>query len=67
MLNDHVLYMLLEMNGFFDMGEDVIEGWHQTRAHHRGSIRRLRSNQIQKIIQAKYEDANVNTNLRKYL
>ena len=41
----HVPDMLFEMYGFFDMGEDAIERWHQTRMDHHTRIRALRSYQ----------------------
>ena len=43
------------MNGFFDMGEDAIERWHQTRTRHFARIRSLRSEEKQKFNAAKYE------------
>ena len=38
MLCDHVPDALLKMNGFFDMGEDAIERWHQIRMRHHARI-----------------------------
>ena len=67
MLYEHVPDMLLKMNGFFDMGEDAIEIWHQTRMHHHARIRSLRSDQRQKNSQAKFEHVANTTNLKKLL
>ena len=58
----HVLYehtpgILHMMNGSFDMGEDMIERWHQIRVRHQERIRRLRSENMQKNNAAKCEHA----------
>jgi len=68
----HVLYehsadLLLEMNGFYDMGEDAIERWHQIRLRHETRIRCLRSLNKQKENQAKYEYATTNPTINKII
>ena len=55
MLYEHVPKFLLELNGFYDMGEDAIERWHQIRMRHHARIRSLRSQALQKCNQSKYE------------
>ena len=50
--HEHTPSILLDMNGFFDMGEDAIERWHQFRMRHYARIRSLRSAQVQKNCQA---------------
>ena len=47
-LYEHVPDLLLDMNGFYDMGEDDIERWHQIRMQHYARIRILRSLDIPK-------------------
>jgi len=42
---------------FFDIGEDIIEYWHQIRVRYQECIRNLRSENMQKINIAKYEYA----------
>ena len=42
-LYDYILNILLEMNSFFDMGEDVIECWYQIHICYYVRIRSLRS------------------------
>ena len=54
-LHEHTPSIIIEMNGFFDMGEDAIERWHQIRMRHHARIRSLRSAQVQKNCQEKYE------------
>ena len=49
MLHEHILSILQDMNGVFDMGEDAIERWHQVRTHHFARIRSLRSEENQKL------------------
>ena len=55
-LNEHSSDILHKLRGFYDMGEDSIERWHQIRlrCHHR--IRHLRSIEKQKENQAKQQE-----------
>ena len=57
MLYEHVPKFLLELNGFYEMGDDAIERWHQIRMRHHTRIRPLRSQALQKRNQSKYEFA----------
>lgn len=54
-LFEHVPGILYTMNGFFDMGKDAIEHWHQICTWHNARIRSLRSKERQKLNIAKYE------------
>ena len=62
-LFEHVPGMLHAINGFFDMGEDSIERWHQTRARHDARMRSLRSKEKQKLNIAKYEHVTNNSKI----
>ena len=63
-LFEHVPETLHKINRFFDMGEDAIECWHQTRTRHDARTRSLRSKERQKLNIAKHEhvsnDAKIN-------
>ena len=67
MLHEHTPSILLEMNGFFDVGEDSIGRWHQIRMRHCARIRSLRSAQTQKNCQAKHEHACNNVSLKNII
>ena len=54
-LYEHVPDSLLNLNGFYDMGEHAIGQLHQIRMRHHTRIRSLRSAHKQKQNQAKYE------------
>ena len=62
-LYEHVPDLLLDMNAFYDMGEDTIERWHQIRMRHYARIRSLRSLNMQKQNQAKYECTQINQDI----
>ena len=64
MLYEHVPDILLEMNDFFDMGEDPIECWHQIHMWHYARIRTLRSEHHQKACQARYKYTNSNMDIK---
>ena len=57
MLYEHAPKFLLELNGFYEMGEDAIERWHQIRMRHHARIRSLRSQALQKRNQSKHKFA----------
>lgn len=63
MLYEHVPKFLLELNGFYDMGEDAIERWHQIRMRHHARIRSLRSQALQKRNQSKCEFATTDNSI----
>ena len=67
LLYEHVPGILFELNGFFDMGEDCIERWHQIRMRHYARIRCLRSENLQKINQAKYEFTTTNDEINNII
>lgn len=55
MLYEHVPDLLLFMNGFEDLDEDVIERWHQIHIRHHSRITSLQSEHKQKNNQEKCE------------
>ena len=55
-LFEHLPDVLLELDGFYDMGEDAIERWHQMRLKHYARVRNLRNLERQKDIQAKHQE-----------
>ena len=55
------------MSGFFDMGEDSIERWHQIRMRRHARIRSLRSAQRQKNSQAKHKNAHNNVTMKDFI
>ena len=56
MLFEYLPDVVLELDGFYDMGEDAIERWHQTRLKHYARVRNLRNLERQKDNQAKYQE-----------
>ena len=67
LLYEHTPHFLQTMNGFFDMGEDAIERWHQIRMRHHARIRSLRSENLQKQNQSKYEFTTTNSDIQKLI
>ena len=61
MLYEHVPDILLNLNGFYDVGEDSIEQWHQISLRHHDWIRFLRSAHKQNHSQAKNQLITSNT------
>ena len=66
-LFEHVPGTLRAMNGFFDMGEDAIERWHQIRTRHDARMRSLRSKERQKLNIAKHEHVTNNANVNNVM
>ena len=64
-LHEHAADFLLTLNGFYDMGEDAIERWHQIRLKHHARIRSLRNMQKQKNDQAKCQEMQNNSDLKE--
>ena len=50
LLHEHTRYYLVNLNDFFDAGEDAIERWCQMRIRHHARIVGLRSADRQKIV-----------------
>ena len=55
------------MSGFFDVGEDAIERWHQICMRHYARIWSLRSAKVQKNCQAKHGHACNNVSLKNII